>query len=74
MEDVLSPAPDPWQPDPGVRPDASYKGFIFNPHDFPLFEGRVEYDDSKGAKLVKRALDGDADADAALCNIAFKYV
>jgi len=44
----------------------------------PVFEGidgkLAHNDDSKGAKLVRKAIDGDADADAALCEIAFKYV
>jgi hypothetical protein len=42
---------------------------------FERWDGEpLRYDDAKGAKLVERALDGDADVDAALCEIAFKYV
>jgi hypothetical protein len=44
----------------------------------PIFEGLdqrpAEYDDEKGAKLMARAREGDADADSALCFIASKLL
>jgi len=33
-----------------------------------------EYDDEKGRALVKRAQEGDADADAVLCGIAARFI
>jgi len=75
---ALSPAPDPWRPHPDARPDASYKWLTCNPNELPLFEGLdgepAQYDEAKGAKLWERTVEGDADADAALCLIASEYL
>ena len=74
LRTLLSPAPESgWRRDPS-NSDPPPNVWL----NIPVFEGLdgklVQYDDSKGEKLVKKALDGDADADAALCEIAFKYV
>jgi hypothetical protein len=36
--------------------------------------GAFDYDDEKGAKLVKMAIAGDVDADAVLCGFAFQFI
>ena len=70
VESLLKPV-EPYLPDPGASID--FKSL-------PMFrrfdddEQPAEYDDEKGKLLADAALNGDADAEAALCAIASRYL
>ncbi len=73
METALTPATSVADADV-----AEGEAVVVDFNDLPMFGGEecapADYDDGKGHELVKKAISGDSDADAALCGIALKYV
>jgi hypothetical protein len=73
IEKALSPASSTWLIDGA---DGT-KEVVCEEMPMWMSEGRkvpADYDDEKGKMIVEKALSGDADADAALCEIAFQHI
>jgi hypothetical protein len=72
IEKMLSPASSNWLID---RADGTTQVVM---EKMPMRDGEglvpADYDDEKGKVVVEKALSGDADADAALCEIAFQHI
>jgi hypothetical protein len=73
IEKALSPSSSNWLID---RADGT-KEVVYEKMPLWMSEGRkvpADYDDEKGWVIVGRALRGDADSDAALCEIASQHI